>query len=368
MSLETRETSLNTVSMDRDMFLDNKTIAVEQEEKKNINIKKIRIDFSFKREVFFIVAGALMGAIVMAIPMTFLYVGIGSGYYLTWIVFGHIIGVHSSISSTIIAGFAIHITTATCIGIAAGLLLYKTNILNISKPSNGLRYGLLVGVIVYLVWAIPVGQFILNPEFGHALSSSTSSSSNITTNNFHKNNNNDVIINVLNPQLKRLISAFIMNMVFGITLGLFSSLLSIKLGARYRCPLLCDISFSRIDILQNHLSLIHGDNPTQNRKTILILGGGFGGVSVLRRLQDNFQTDVSVDIALVSKDNYMLFTPMLHEVASGMIETRHIVTPIRAFCNRSRFYAATVEHIDLDKKHVLIRSSSAPLLDKKRMI
>ena len=48
----------------------------------------------------------------MAIPMTFLYVGIGSGYYLTWIVFGHIVGLHSSISSTIIiAG----ITTAVVI-------------------------------------------------------------------------------------------------------------------------------------------------------------------------------------------------------------------------------------------------------------
>ena len=176
MILEIRKILLNTVSMDKDMFLDNKTKAVDQEEK-NIKLQKIRIDFSFKREVFFIVAGALMGAIVMAIPMTFLYAGIGSGYYLTWIVFGHIVGVHSStISSTIIAGFAIHITTATCIGIAAGLLLYKTNILNISKPSNGLRYGLLVGVIVYLVWAIPVGQFILNPEFGRALSSLSTSS------------------------------------------------------------------------------------------------------------------------------------------------------------------------------------------------
>jgi signal transduction histidine kinase len=112
MSLEIREILLNTVSMDKDMFLDNKTIAVEQEEK-NIKLQKIRIDFSFKREVFFIVAGALMGAVVMAIPMTFLYVGIGSGYYLTWIVFGHIVGVHSSISSTIIiiAG----ITTAAVI-------------------------------------------------------------------------------------------------------------------------------------------------------------------------------------------------------------------------------------------------------------
>ena len=53
----------------------------------------------------------------------------------------------------------------------------------------------------------------------------------------------------------------------------------------------------------------------------------------------------------------MLFTPMLHEVASGMIETRHIVTPIRAFCNRSRFYSAVVQDIDL-KNRVMIRSSA----------
>jgi NADH dehydrogenase len=114
------------------------------------------------------------------------------------------------------------------------------------------------------------------------------------------------------------------------------------------------------------MSLIHGEsNLTQNRKTILILGGGFGGVSVLRKLQNNFQTDISIDIAMISKDNYLLFTPMLHEVASGMIETRHIVTPIRVFCNRSRFYAATVEDINLDKRQVVIRSSSAsPLLEE----
>ena len=40
-----------------------------------------------------------------------------------------------------------------------------------------------------------------------------------------------------------------------------------------------------------------------------------------------------------------------------MIETRHIVTPIRAFCNRSRFYCAGVESIDLENKSVEIRSS-----------
>ena len=108
---------------------------------------------------------------------------------------------------------------------------------------------------------------------------------------------------------------------------------------------------------------VHTDDydkhQTTNRKRIVILGGGFGGVTVLKKLQTHFQTDVSVDIAMVSKDNYLLFTPMLHEIASGMIETRHIVTPIREFCNRSRFYCATVKNIDLEKKKVSIRSSTS---------
>ena len=136
-----------------------------------IRSTQARIDFSFKREVFFIVAGGIIGAIVMAIPFTFPFTGRGSGYALTWIVFGHIAGVHSPISSVIIAGILIHIVTGTSIGIISGVFLYKTNILNISKPSNGLRYGLLVGTLVYLIFAIPVGHFVLNPEFGHTLSS-----------------------------------------------------------------------------------------------------------------------------------------------------------------------------------------------------
>jgi NADH dehydrogenase len=84
------------------------------------------------------------------------------------------------------------------------------------------------------------------------------------------------------------------------------------------------------------------------------LGGGFAGIEVLRRLQKAFQDDISIDLRLVSRDNFLLFSPMLPEVSSGMIETRHIVTPIRSFCNRARFYEANVESIDLKDKHVTI--------------
>ncbi|MGI0058260.1 MAG: NAD(P)/FAD-dependent oxidoreductase [Nitrosotalea sp.] len=92
----------------------------------------------------------------------------------------------------------------------------------------------------------------------------------------------------------------------------------------------------------------------KDRKKILVLGGGFAGIGVLRRLENKFENDFTVDIKMVSKDNFFLFTPMLPEVASGMIETRHIVAPIRAFCKSARFYEATVRTIDFQKRQVTI--------------
>ena len=234
--------------------------------------------------------------------------------------------------------------------------------MNISKPSNGLKYGLFVGILVYLIFSIPVQHFVLNLEFRHILVHNNSNNNINNNNSSNSNNNNSIIFS--NFQVFSILYSIFINLLFGITLGLSASFLSIKFGARYRCPS-CDISFSRIDILQTHLLFVHTDDydkhQTTNRKRIVILGGGFGGVTVLKKLQTHFQTDVSVDIAMVSKDNYLLFTPMLHEIASGMIETRHIVTPIREFCNRSRFYCATVKNIDLEKKKVSIRSSTSPV-------
>ena len=325
-----------------------------------VNPHEARVDFSFNREVFFIIAGGIIGAMVMAIPLTFFSTGRSHAYDLTWIVFGHIVGVHSPISSAIIAGMTIHIVVGISIGIISGIFLYKTNILNISKPSNSLKYGLFVGILVYLIFSIPVQHFVLNLEFRHILVHNNSNNNINNNNSSNSNNNNSIIFS--NFQVFSILYSIFINLLFGITLGLSASFLSIKFGARYRCPS-CDISFSRIDILQTHLLFVHTDDydkhQTTNRKRIVILGGGFGGVTVLKKLQTHFQTDVSVDIAMVSKDNYLLFTPMLHEIASGMIETRHIVTPIREFCNRSRFYCATVKNIDLEKKKVSIRSSTS---------
>jgi NADH:ubiquinone reductase (H+-translocating) len=95
-------------------------------------------------------------------------------------------------------------------------------------------------------------------------------------------------------------------------------------------------------------------NTHHSSKHIVILGGGFAGIGVLKKLQKEFHNDSSVEITLVSKDNFLLFTPMLPEVASGMIETRHIVTPVRSFCRKAKFYEANLESIDLDNKQVVL--------------
>jgi NADH:ubiquinone reductase (H+-translocating) len=88
----------------------------------------------------------------------------------------------------------------------------------------------------------------------------------------------------------------------------------------------------------------------QPPKHVLILGSGFAGIEVVKRVQKKFKNNKNV----VSKDSYFLFTPMLPEVASGIIETRHIVTPVKEFCKKARFYEANVESIDLDNKKVVI--------------
>src|SRR5919199_3943430 len=87
---------------------------------------------------------------------------------------------------------------------------------------------------------------------------------------------------------------------------------------------------------------------------ILILGSGFAGIEVLKRLQRKFRKKNNIDITLVSRDNFLLFTPMLHEVSSGMIEIRHIVTPVRTFSKKANFYEANVQSIDLQNKKVIV--------------
>ncbi len=93
-------------------------------------------------------------------------------------------------------------------------------------------------------------------------------------------------------------------------------------------------------------------------KRILVLGGGFAGIECVRKLESYFVRDNTVQITLVSEDNFFLFTPMLPQVASGSVETRHIVIPIRTLLKRTKFYEAEVKSIDPYGKTVILSGTS----------
>jgi len=78
----------------------------------------------------------------------------------------------------------------------------------------------------------------------------------------------------------------------------------------------------------------------------VILGGGFAGVECARQLELQFKDNSEIELLMVSEDNFLLFTPMLPQVASGMIETRHIILPIRTICKNTKFYEGRVKNID----------------------
>ena len=92
---------------------------------------------------------------------------------------------------------------------------------------------------------------------------------------------------------------------------------------------------------------------------IVILGGGFGGVSTARRLEQLLWRDPGLEITLVSQSNYLLFTPMLAEVAASALEPQHIGCPVRAALPNTRFHRAHVEDIDPEGQVVRVRSSGS---------
>src|SRR5215813_3353190 len=92
--------------------------------------------------------------------------------------------------------------------------------------------------------------------------------------------------------------------------------------------------------------------PSSQTNRIVILGGGFGGVYTARHLERLCKGRQDVEIVLVSKDNFLLMTPLLFEVCSGTLDARHCSFPIRAFLRTTRFVEAAVRGIDLERRAV----------------
>jgi len=70
---------------------------------------------------------------------------------------------------------------------------------------------------------------------------------------------------------------------------------------------------------------------------IVVLGGGFGGIETIRGLERKLGGRSDVELLLISDQNYLLFTPLLPQVASSLVEPRHIIQPIRDIRGSRRF-------------------------------
>ena len=89
-----------------------------------------------------------------------------------------------------------------------------------------------------------------------------------------------------------------------------------------------------------------------SKKRILILGGGFGGVYTARHLEKLCKRRADIEVVLVSRDNFLLMTPLLFEVCSGTLDVRHCSFPIRAFLRTTRIGEALVQGVDLERRVV----------------
>ena len=94
--------------------------------------------------------------------------------------------------------------------------------------------------------------------------------------------------------------------------------------------------------------------PRIPAQRIVILGGGFAGMTTATRLEEELVGDRTVSITLVSDRNSLLFTPMLAEVAGGSLEPSHISAPLRAELHRTEFVRGRAESLDFDRRIVRV--------------
>ena len=115
---------------------------------------------------------------------------------------------------------------------------------------------------------------------------------------------------------------------------------------------------NRLNLLENQptgcAEVLESETSADPVRRILILGGGFGGVYAALELERTLRNRSDVEVTLVTRDNYFLFTPLLHEVAASDLEMNAIVNPLRKLLRRVRTFSGSIETIDLEKKYVAV--------------
>ena len=93
------------------------------------------------------------------------------------------------------------------------------------------------------------------------------------------------------------------------------------------------------------------------RSKVIIIGGGFGGLSAAQALKS-----APLDVTLIDRRNYHLFQPLLYQVATGSLSPGEIAAPIRGILSRqknTRVLLGDVEDIDPVAKRVLLADGAS---------
>lgn len=92
----------------------------------------------------------------------------------------------------------------------------------------------------------------------------------------------------------------------------------------------------------------------RDKKNVVVIGGGFAGTAVAKRLEKKLPLDWRV--SLISEETYTTFNPLLAEIVSGSIAASHATAPIRRMLRRTRVVNARVTAVDFDRQRVIMRT------------
>jgi NADH dehydrogenase len=97
-----------------------------------------------------------------------------------------------------------------------------------------------------------------------------------------------------------------------------------------------------------------GTGPAGHLPRVVVVGGGFAGFYTLRSLQRRLPRG-SAELVLVNPNDYLLYSPLLPEVATGVVEARHIAVSLRRTLRRVRLVLGRVQHVDLADRTITVR-------------
>ena len=101
--------------------------------------------------------------------------------------------------------------------------------------------------------------------------------------------------------------------------------------------------FSRTSIAVNEMK----------KTRIVIAGGGFAGLYAAKYFDKSLACRADIEVTLISRENFILFTPMLHEVAAGDLYSGDIANPLRRILRHVKIVEADVQAIDLKTRRLL---------------